>query len=72
MRRLMMEQDAAFAGGRRTLLPGTPLIRRGAEDGPARRASTKNTGDGARLDVNPGQAGGGMVDHGPIDCEYSI
>ena len=35
-------------------------------------ASEKNTGDGARLDVSAGQAGGGMVDHGPIDCERSI
>ena len=43
-------------GRRKTGLPG---------------ASIKNTGDGAWLDVSPGQARRSMVDHGPIDCECS-
>ena len=55
--RPLARHPLASGGERKTGLPG---------------ASTKNTGDGARLDVNPRQAGGGMVDHGPIDCEYSI
>jgi hypothetical protein len=49
-----------------------PLVSGGEKKTGLPGASTKNTGDGARLDVSPGQAGGGMVDHGPIDCECSI